>query len=187
MIDETGNVYGRLTVIGRAESGSKSGARWRCLCECGIETTVMGCHLRSGSTSSCGCFHRERLLESSRVGALNPAWKDGSEEPEDFSYVGKIYLYLDDRTGRWAARVNVRLPDGRKTNRSRTGATPEEAEQRLRDALDGMGRTVTDDDAADVVEEVRAEQSTGHDRLAELRAERDLLREVLELRERVAS
>ena len=53
--DETGHIYGNLTVLSRAENNSKGQARWNCLCSCGKTTTVRGKHLRSGHTTSCGC------------------------------------------------------------------------------------------------------------------------------------
>ena len=54
-VDETGNTYGRLTVISRnTEKHSKSGAYWNCHCECG-DTYSLHC----GSTVSCGCKSRE--------------------------------------------------------------------------------------------------------------------------------
>ena len=53
--DETGHVYGNLTVLSRAENNSKGQAMWNCLCSCGNFTTVLGKHLRSGHTVSCGC------------------------------------------------------------------------------------------------------------------------------------
>ena len=53
--DETGNTYGYLTVISRAPN--KDGrAMWNCKCKCGNEIVVMGKHLRSGNTKSCGCY-----------------------------------------------------------------------------------------------------------------------------------
>ena len=62
LIDETGNCYGRLTVLGRAENKYQRGrnaAHWWCQCECGSEFTVAGEHLRSGKTRSCGCLQRD--------------------------------------------------------------------------------------------------------------------------------
>lgn len=55
--DETGNVYGKLTVLSYAGSNVKAlkGAYWLCLCECGRETTVCGRALRNGTIQSCGC------------------------------------------------------------------------------------------------------------------------------------
>lgn len=34
---------------------------WRCQCNCGNETVVLACRLRSGKTKSCGCFRKEFL------------------------------------------------------------------------------------------------------------------------------
>lgn len=55
--DETGNVYGKLTVLSYAGTDLKSqkGAYWNCRCECGGDTVVCGRSLRSESISSCGC------------------------------------------------------------------------------------------------------------------------------------
>ena len=58
MIDLTGQRFGRLLVIRRDESRKKA-AYWLCKCDCGNEKVVQGCHLRSGATVSCGCFHDE--------------------------------------------------------------------------------------------------------------------------------
>lgn len=60
--DETGNVYGKLTVIGYAGNSLKSnkGAYWLCRCECGAEPVVAGVTLRLGRSRSCstGCGNR---------------------------------------------------------------------------------------------------------------------------------
>lgn len=55
IIDEIGNVYGKLTVIA-LEKIENHCAFWKCKCECGNEITVAGSHLRSGHTKSCGCL-----------------------------------------------------------------------------------------------------------------------------------
>jgi hypothetical protein len=34
---------------------------YRCLCECGNETTVTTQNLRSGNTKSCGCWRKEKF------------------------------------------------------------------------------------------------------------------------------
>ena len=56
-VDETGNVYGRLTVIEEAPGSGR--VRWLCKCECGNTTSVQGGHLRAGTTKSCGCYINE--------------------------------------------------------------------------------------------------------------------------------
>ena len=57
-VDETGNVYGYLTVINRNldPSYQKDGrAMWNCQCKCGNQCVVMGKLLRNGHVTSCGC------------------------------------------------------------------------------------------------------------------------------------
>ena len=56
-----GKQFGRLRVIGRAETppGQKHHRFWRCQCECGKETVVRTSMLNSGQTKSCGCLSEE--------------------------------------------------------------------------------------------------------------------------------
>ena len=61
--DLTGNVYGRLTVIARAENEQSLHSRWVCKCECGAVKTVAARHLLNGDTVSCGCYHQERNVD----------------------------------------------------------------------------------------------------------------------------
>lgn len=65
IIDETGNRYGRLTVV---ESGhSPSGQLiWQCKCDCGNQTSEQGFKLRSGARVSCGCLQKEGLTISKK-------------------------------------------------------------------------------------------------------------------------
>lgn len=62
--DETGKQYGYLTVIERAQNDKDGRAMWKCRCRCGNEVIVLGKHLRSGNTKSCGCYQRQRATES---------------------------------------------------------------------------------------------------------------------------
>ena len=48
--------FGKLTVIEYAGSNSEGKSLFRCLCDCGNETTVLGKLLRNGTTKSCGCL-----------------------------------------------------------------------------------------------------------------------------------
>lgn len=59
-VDRTGQVFGRLTVIKRAEVRTKNGAVWECKCECGKTVNVLAYNLANGNSKSCGCFSRER-------------------------------------------------------------------------------------------------------------------------------
>lgn len=51
--DLTGQVFGRLTVLERAGSNPRGRATWKCKCDCGNETTVLGNNLLSGNTNNC--------------------------------------------------------------------------------------------------------------------------------------
>lgn len=68
-IDLTGQRFGRLVVIGRADPAcDKHGsARWHCRCDCGNETDALGRHLRLGRSASCGCLRRERAADTHRT------------------------------------------------------------------------------------------------------------------------
>jgi hypothetical protein len=71
VIDMTGKVYGRLTVLNSA--GTLAGYKdyhWNCLCSCGKKVTIRGIYLRNGSSRSCGCLHREvvALNNKKRIG-----------------------------------------------------------------------------------------------------------------------
>lgn len=61
--DLTGNVYGKLKVIYRAKDYIQPSGQhkrmWHCQCECGKECDVRANDLKSGNTTSCGCFQQE--------------------------------------------------------------------------------------------------------------------------------
>lgn len=65
-IDLTGQRFGRLTVISRAENTKAGQAKWLCKCDCGKTKVVSGYHLRSGRITSCGCYQKERASECSK-------------------------------------------------------------------------------------------------------------------------
>lgn len=39
---------------------------WDCICDCGKCCTVLGDHLRSGHTISCGCYNLEKSIEANK-------------------------------------------------------------------------------------------------------------------------
>lgn len=65
--NEIGNTYGYLTVIDRAPNNKVRRAMWKCKCKCGNEAIVSGERLRSGCTKSCGCYQKERTIESNLI------------------------------------------------------------------------------------------------------------------------
>ena len=69
LIDPTGQRFGRLTVVQRAETGKRGHALWLCKCACGKETVVSSSSLRRGATNSCGCLQSE--ICRNRMTAIN--------------------------------------------------------------------------------------------------------------------
>lgn len=59
-IDLTGQKFGRLTVVSKAETKNNA-AVWNCVCDCGKSVFVFGYNLRKGHTRSCGCLREEKL------------------------------------------------------------------------------------------------------------------------------
>ena len=80
-IDLTGKRVGRLTVLFEGHvKQTASGAKqyfWLCKCDCGKEVFVDGCCLRRGTTTSCGCYSRDR---STKHGLAKRNRKTGETE-----------------------------------------------------------------------------------------------------------
>lgn len=55
VMDLTGQMFGRLTIINFAGVNHKQHALWFCKCSCGKITKVLARSLRAGMTKSCGC------------------------------------------------------------------------------------------------------------------------------------
>ena len=58
-IDLSGQIFARLTVMGRSDIHRASGVLWKCSCSCGGVAVVDSLKLRTGHTTSCGCHQRE--------------------------------------------------------------------------------------------------------------------------------
>lgn len=65
LIDLTGQVFGRLTVIKRVDDYIQPSGRhlvqWLCLCTCGKEKVTRTPYLMAGDIESCGCLRSEVL------------------------------------------------------------------------------------------------------------------------------
>lgn len=81
LIDLTGQRFGRLTVISRAENRHKK-VFWNCDCDCGNKTVAKANELRNGRRKSCGCL---------RGGFIDIAGKK----------FGKLTVVERARRGRW--------------------------------------------------------------------------------------
>lgn len=61
--DYRGQRYGRLLVLVRDGSDKFKAATWKCRCDCGRTTIVVGQELIKGTTKSCGCLQKELARE----------------------------------------------------------------------------------------------------------------------------
>jgi hypothetical protein len=71
--DITGERFGRLVVIEMAGRNSSQSVMWKCQCDCGNIVIVVGTSLRLGTTVSCGCYHKDRLIELQTTHGMSKA------------------------------------------------------------------------------------------------------------------
>lgn len=62
--DITGVRFGRLTAIRPTEKRLFGAVVWECLCDCGNTTNVSLGNLNGGSTKSCGCLHKDCMVQA---------------------------------------------------------------------------------------------------------------------------
>lgn len=62
VMKEHGVENSKWTVLSKGTTKNRQ-THWLCQCECGNIKEVQGGHLRDGSSTSCGCKNRERIIE----------------------------------------------------------------------------------------------------------------------------
>lgn len=108
-IDLANRKFGRLTVIRYAEN-----RRWHCVCDCGTALVVEGGHLRTGHTTSCGCYKIDAATNHIRHGharagkhsRTHEAWRNAQnrcDNPKslDFPQYGGRGIRFADRWRRF--------------------------------------------------------------------------------------
>lgn len=103
LIDISGKIYGKLTVIERFTPVGEDPIKWLCQCECGNTKAIWSNDLKRGQTSSCGCGHKEALTTHGQT--KHPLFKvhvnirKRCDDPKDKSYANYggrgIYLCPD--------------------------------------------------------------------------------------------
>ena len=66
-----GDIFGRLTAIKQVENNSLGQTCWLCRCSCGNTAIVTSNHLRTGHTTSCGCYNKEIIIKSSTTHGMS--------------------------------------------------------------------------------------------------------------------
>lgn len=67
IIDRTGHVYGRWTLLSRIPGKRQ----YICRCECGVSKAVAMSHLRQGKSKSCGCLEKELASARSKTHGMS--------------------------------------------------------------------------------------------------------------------
>lgn len=92
--DLTGQKFGRLLVLEDVGRTENKNVLWKCLCDCGKETVVMGTSLLQGKTQSCGCYNKERTSETSRKDISGQRFgRLIAERPTDLRTVGQKVIW----------------------------------------------------------------------------------------------
>lgn len=95
-IDCAGQRFGRLIAIGETDPKIRKGRgtpirRYLCKCDCGAETKVTVPDLRSGNTTSCGCFRADRRSQTNVThGATRGTSRGNPTTTEYHSWCGMI-------------------------------------------------------------------------------------------------
>lgn len=102
MKDISGLKFGRLTVLKR-----HSGRFWRCLCDCGNISIVRADSLKTGNTSSCGCFEKsEKIRRATTHGGFGTkeylSWRNArsrclNKKDEQYARYGGRGIKMCDR------------------------------------------------------------------------------------------
>ena len=107
-----GQKFGRLSVIEYAGKDNRGESRWRCICDCGSESVVLGNHLRSGRVVSCGCFAKEATAKRMKGKVMRGNLRHGGTHTRLYSvWVNMKTRCLNpkNRAYKWYGAVGVTI------------------------------------------------------------------------------
>jgi hypothetical protein len=89
-IDLTGQKFGRWAVLGRGGKNKQGKILWECICDCGKYAMVEGNSLKSGNSTSCGCYGKTTQLKhgmhNTKIYKVWSAMKRRCYSPNDKAY-----------------------------------------------------------------------------------------------------
>ena len=81
LIDLSGKIFGRLSVIGMSKKIGKNGEiYWRCVCTCGNQKSIGASNMKNGKTQSCGCLRKELASQRAKELFTKPKTKCSVED-----------------------------------------------------------------------------------------------------------
>lgn len=124
-----GQIFGRLTIIEPEIKEKGKRQRFLCQCSCGNQKIILGRHLKSGHTISCGCFRKEttgnRVFKhgDSNTSTYN-AWarmknRCTNKNSQDYKYYGERGISVCERWNDYSLFVEDmgHRPDGLELDR----------------------------------------------------------------------
>lgn len=102
--------FGRLTVIGYAGKLNPNSSEhyWICRCDCGNEATVGQNELQNGNTVSCGCYQKEKLIESMKLfDNTSVTMLEHCKKPRTNNKSGHPGV-CQEKSGKWIAYINFK-------------------------------------------------------------------------------
>ena len=102
VINQTGNKYGKLTVLKYAGLNKIGQALWECKCDCGNTVKILGINLRNGNSRSCGCLKSKGELKIIQLLLKNniPFEKEKKFETcifDNSDYSAKFDFYINSK------------------------------------------------------------------------------------------
>ena len=95
--DLTGQKFGRLTVIERADNDDRGKVRWLCKCECGNTHIAISYNLTHGLCRSCGCLYGFKVYNQKRKQRCKNTYDLSGEYGIGYTSKGvEFYFDLED-------------------------------------------------------------------------------------------
>lgn len=94
LLDLTGQVFGRLTVLRKVVTGNRRQSCWLCRCVCGNEVIIRAAHLvgQGTKTKSCGCLKKSLGLLSGQKFGRYTVVRKASPAEEPATHKGTYWL-----------------------------------------------------------------------------------------------
>lgn len=117
--DMTGQVFGRLTVVGLdTKNTGKGRVKWLCVCSCGETVSLVRHRLVSGTTSSCGCLRFEinqERMQGNKLGAKKNK-RDGTRLYSVYRSIKSRCYNPNSNSYRWYGARGIKMCDEWRTD-----------------------------------------------------------------------
>lgn len=96
--------YGRLTALALTDMRKGGKRLWECKCDCGNICYIDSFRLKSGHTSSCGCFRKEQRIRLNTVHGYAVSGKKSTEFNTWMNIKQRCYNANNNRYSDWGGR-----------------------------------------------------------------------------------